>query len=181
MWIVLISRSIMHQLKGCKILGVHIDSQLSWKKHIDHTCKKLSKYVAIISKARIKLYKPSLSMPYYSFADPYFMYCNHVWGNNFPTKLEELVLVQKKLVRIITDSHFRAHSEQLLYAYRLVTVTDINEYVVGMFMYQRVNENIPQIFKNFYQYRRYRHEHNTRMLMTFMFFFFLWETRHSAI
>ena len=115
-------------------------------------------------------------MPYYSFADPYFMYCNHVWGNNYPTKLEKLVLVQKKLVRMITDSHFRAHSEPLLDAYRLLTVTDINEYVVGMFMYQRVNENIPQIYKNFYQYRRYRHEHDTRNvddLHVFFVFFFM--------
>ena len=90
------------------------------------------------------------------------MYCNHVWGNDYPTNLEKLVLVQKKLVRIITNSPFRAHSEPLLYANRLLTVTDINEYVVGMFMYQWVNENLPQIFKNFYQYRRDRHEHNTR-------------------
>ena len=89
-------------------------------------------------------------MLYYSFAYPYFMYCNHVWGNNYPTNLEKLVLVQKKLVRIITYSPFRAHSEPLLYADRLLTVTDINEYVVGMFMYQWVNENFPRIFKNFY-------------------------------
>ena len=101
-------------------------------------------------------------MLYYSFAYPYFMYCNHVWENNYPANLEKLVLVQKKLVRIITNSPVRSHSEPLLYAKRLLTVTGINEYVVGMFMYQWVNENLPQIFKNLYQYRRDRHEHNTR-------------------
>ena len=90
------------------------------------------------------------------------MYCNHVWGNNYPTNLGKLVLVQKKLVRIITNSPFRANSEPLLNANRLLTITDIYEYVVGMFMYQWVNENLHQIFKHFYQYRRDRHEHNTR-------------------
>ena len=100
-------------------------------------------------------------MLYYSFAYPYFVYCNHVWGNNYPTNLEKLVLVQNKPVRMITNSPFRAHSKPLLYANRLLTVTDINEYVVGMFMYQWVIENLPQIFKNFFQYRRDCHEHNT--------------------
>ena len=101
-------------------------------------------------------------MLYYSFAYPYFMHCNHVRGNNYSNNLEKLVFVQKKLVRIIRNSYFWAHSEPLLYANRLLTVTDINEYVVGMFMYRWVNKNLPQIFKNFYQYRRDRHKHNTR-------------------
>ena len=35
-----------------KFLGVHIDSQLTWKKHIEYTCKKLSKCVGILCKAR---------------------------------------------------------------------------------------------------------------------------------
>ena len=157
-----INNTSIERVYTTKCLGVHIDSQLSWKKHMDYTCKKLSKCVAIISKARKKLYKPSLIMLYYSFAYPYFMYCNHVWGHNYPTNLEKLVLVQKKLVRIITNSPFRAHSEPLLYANKMLTVTDVNEYVVGMFMYQWVNGTLPQIFKNFYQYRRDCHEHVTR-------------------
>ena len=157
-----ISNTSIERVYTTKFLGIHIDSQLSWKKHIDFTCKKLSKCVAIISKARKKLDRPSLNMLYYSFAYPYFMYCNHAWGNNHPTNLEKLVLVQKKLVRIITNSPFRAHSEPLLYTNKMLTMTDINEYVVGMFMYQWVNGTLPQIFKNFYQYRRDCHEHGTR-------------------
>ena len=157
-----INNTSIERVYTTKFLGVHIDSELSWKKHIDYTCKKLSKCVATISKARKMLYKPSLIMLYYSFAYPYFMYCNHVWGNNYPTYMEKLVLVQKKLVRIITNTPFRAHSEPLLYANKMLTVTDINEYVVGMFMYQWVNGTLPQIFKSFYQYRRNCHEHGTR-------------------
>ena len=43
-----------------KFLGIQIDSQLNWKKHIDYICKKLSKCVGIIAKARKKIYKSSL-------------------------------------------------------------------------------------------------------------------------
>ena len=60
-------------------LGVQIDSQLIWKMHIEYAFKKLSKCVGILYKARKKLYKSTLISLYYSFANPYFMYCTHVW------------------------------------------------------------------------------------------------------
>ena len=37
-----------------KLLGVQIDSNLTWKHHIEYTCKKLSKCVGILCKARKK-------------------------------------------------------------------------------------------------------------------------------
>ena len=40
-----------------KFLGVQIDAQLNWKRHIEYTCKKLSKCIGILAKARKVLYK----------------------------------------------------------------------------------------------------------------------------
>ena len=99
-----------------KFLGVLVDSQLTWKYQIDYTCKKLSKFTGILSKTRKKLHRPSLLTLYYSFAYPYLIYCNQVWGNNYPTVLNILLLVQKRLVRIITCSPFRTHTEPFMYA-----------------------------------------------------------------
>ena len=55
-----INNTSIEKVYTTAFLDIHNDSQLSWKKHIDYTCKELSKCVAIISKARKKLYKPSL-------------------------------------------------------------------------------------------------------------------------
>ena len=71
----------IERVYATKFLGVQIDAQLTWKKHIEYTCKKLSKCVGILAKARRKLHKSALLTLYYSFAFPYFIYCNHVWGN----------------------------------------------------------------------------------------------------
>ena len=71
-----------------KFLGMQIDAPLNWKRHIEYTCKKLSKCIGMLAKARKLLYKSCLVSLYYTFAYPYFIYCNHVRGNAYQTNLE---------------------------------------------------------------------------------------------
>ena len=152
----------IERVYATKFLGVQIDAQLTWKNHIEYTCKKLCKCVGILAKAQKKLHKSSLLTLYYSFAFPYFIYCNHVWGNTYQTNLRSLVLVQKKLVRIINCAPFKAHTEPLMFARRILSVNDINDYMTGIFMYQCINGNIPEVFDNFFQRNNSVHGHNTR-------------------
>ena len=108
-----ISNTAVERVYDTKFLGVYIDAQLTWKTHIEYTCSILSKCAGILLKARKKSALISL---YYSFAYPYFIYCNQVWGDIYPTNLGRMVLLQKRLVRIVTCSHYRAHTEPLMLA-----------------------------------------------------------------
>ena len=58
-----------------KFLGVHIDHKLSCKDYISNVCKKVSKCIAIINKARYVLGKDSLSFLYTSIIEPHLTYC----------------------------------------------------------------------------------------------------------
>ena len=140
--------NVIERVYVTKFLGVQIVSQLTWKTHIEYTCKKLSKSVGILSKARKKLYRSSLITLYYAFAYPYFIYCNAVWGKNYPTTLDRLIMLQKKLVRIITCSPFRAHTE-LFFANRILNLVDINDYIIGTFMYEYMHGHVTDIYNNF--------------------------------
>ena len=97
-----------------KFLGVIIDEKLSWKQHIEYVRKKLSKSTGILSKARKYLPKECLKTLYYTFAYPYLTYCIHVWGKSFTTYIAVIAKVQKRLIRIITNSHYREHTSPLL-------------------------------------------------------------------
>ena len=75
----------------------------------------------------------------------------HVWGNNYPSCLEIISLTQKKLVRIITCSPFRAHTVLLYFANKILNVSDINDYIIWISMYECLHGNIPDIFRNYFQ------------------------------
>ena len=99
---------------------------------------------------------------YYSFAYPYMIYCNQLWGNNYPTIINKLVLIQKKLVRIITCSPYRAHTEPLMYANKILSPTDINTYLTGTFMYQCIHKDAPELFLNCFSTNSDYHDHDAR-------------------
>ena len=154
----------IERVYATKFLGVIIDSKLTWKPHVEYICKKLSKCAGIVAKARRKLHRSSLITLYYTFAYPYLIYCNHVWGNNYASTFEKIKIIQKRLVRTIPCSTYRVHTEPLFYANKLLNVCDINSYTIGIFMYQFVNGNLPDIFNGFFVRNRDRnvHQYNVR-------------------
>ena len=107
-----------------------------------------------------------------------FQYCNHVWGNTYPSNLERMVLMQKRLVRVITCSHYRAHTEPLMLANRLLSLQDINLYIIGIFMYNYVTQKLPHIFENYFQQNKDVHELNTRQANDFHVPFSRHASRH---
>ena len=129
-------------------------ANILWKHHIEYTCKKLSKCVGILCKARKLLAKPSLFNLCYSFAYPYLIYCNHMRGRNYPTSLEKLCLVQKKVIRIVTCSPYRAHTETLCIANKILNVADLNDYLIKIFMYNYMDGNVPNAFHDFFHINR---------------------------
>ena len=101
----------------CKIkfLGVIIDNQLTWKDHINYISGKIARSIGVIIKARKYLNKDTLLSLYYSFIYPYLTYCNQVWGNTCKTYLENIIIKQKRAIRIIGGVprfHRRIHFSQ---------------------------------------------------------------------
>ena len=145
-----------------KFLGVFLDSNLNWKKHIEYVSKKISKSIGILCKARKLLNKPTLVNLYYTFVYPYYIYGIQVWGGTYPTNLQKLVLLQKKAIRIITCSKYMASTQNLFTQYKLLRFPEIYKYLVGIFVYKFDNMQIPVIFSGFYAKARAVHSHDTR-------------------
>ena len=113
-----------------KFLGVQIDHQLNWKKHTEYISSKLSKCIGLIIKAKKNLPKAALITLYYTFAYPYFTYCIPVWGNSSAGNSDKLFKLQKKMLRIITESKYRAHTDELFRETKILRFQDIYRYSI---------------------------------------------------
>ena len=61
----------------------------------------------------------------------YFIYALPVWGGTFPTHLEPLLTLQKRLVRIVTGEHFHAHTPPLFLKTKILRLNDIHIFVLA--------------------------------------------------
>ena len=108
--VITINNVILKRTNSLKYLGVIIDYKLNWTQHIDHVKKKISKGIGIMYRAKNYLSKLSMRKLYYSYIYPYFIYCIEVWSISPHTHLKSLLLMQKKIVRIMTFSSYYAHT-----------------------------------------------------------------------
>ena len=68
-------------------------------------------------------------------------------GEKYSSCLEIIHLMQKRRVPIIACSAFRAHTEPLYFANKIMNVHGINDYIIGTFMYGCLYGNSPDIFR----------------------------------
>ena len=135
-----------------KFLGVLIDDRLSWKQHITHVKYKISRSIAIINKAKQVLDYKSLHTLYCSLVLPYLHYCAEVWGNNYKTNLQSLIILQKRALRTIHKVSYLEHTNVLFFQSKLLKFTDIVSYQTAIIMYKARNHllpaNIQQLFRD---------------------------------
>ena len=82
--------------KVVKHVGLVVDDALTWSQHIDYISTKIAGGVGILISF---LPKQSLLTLYQSMIEPYFRYCNIVWGQCNETLLDRL-LVMRQLTTI---------------------------------------------------------------------------------
>ena len=89
-------------------------------------------------------------MLYYSLIYPFLTYSIQVWGLTYPTYLKAVTTLQKRVVRIMTFSDPRSHSEPLLKSLRLLKFADIIHLEILSFVYQRYYTLNPSSFVNYF-------------------------------
>ena len=136
-----------------KILGVYLDDNLSFRIHINELCQKLSRSIALVN--QVKNYMPLyvLKCLYHSQFMPHLLYCLPVWGSTYPSLLQPLFILQKKIIRIITNSNYDAHTNPLFTSLRLLKFFDLVKLDIGCYMFKNKNNN---------SFNRLLHTYNTR-------------------
>ena len=113
---------------------------------------------------KLKYYisQKSLLMLYNSFILSHISYCNIVWGNSNKIKVDSLLRLQKKALRICYHSHYLAHTDPLFHHFKTLKIYDIHTYQTAIFMYKFSTDTIPTSFRNIFIYNRDIHSYPTR-------------------
>ena len=145
-----------------KYLGVIIDAKLNWISHITYVKNKIAKGIGIIRKARPLLNKRALTNLYHTFIYPYLIYCVEVWDSAKYVHLSPILLLQKKIIRLITFSERLAHTEPLFLQLNILPIDKLIQDRIGLFMYKMYNGLHPPTINNMYIKNSDIHTHNTR-------------------
>ena len=152
----------LSRVQETKFLGVFLDEHLTWHKHVSYITNKMSKGLGILLKVRRYLNKNTLLQLYYTFIYPYLSYCNHVWGNTYSTYLSKLLILQKRIIRIITFSEYRAHTSVLFKNLKILKCKEVHKYQIGQFIYKYIEGMLPSVFGNMFCVNASIHDYDTR-------------------
>ena len=157
-----IDNNVIEHVKETVFLGVILNEHLSWKPHILSVSRKVSKSIGIIYKSSFCLPKTSLRSLYYSLVYPYLSYCVSVWGSTYQSNLNRIIILQKKIMRIISKVSFDAPTGVLFKEQEILKFSDIYSYKIGKFMYLFKRGLLPNYFRDMFTLASQIHSYNTR-------------------
>ena len=146
-----------------QFLGVIVDEHLTWKPHIESVCTKVSRSVGVICRLRYILPERILRTLYNSNVLPYLTYFNVAsMGNTFQTHIDKLKVLQKKIIRLVTNSDFRQSSKPLFLQLKLLPLDELVSFNCLIFMFKL--QSCPQFcqLKDLFALKSQIHNYNTR-------------------
>ena len=93
-----------------KSLGLTIDAQLSWSKHVDEISKKVSSAIGALKRVRPFIPTDVAVQIYNALILPHFDYCSPVWDGLSGCLSDKLQKLQNRATRVITQSPFDTSS-----------------------------------------------------------------------
>ena len=98
----------------------------------------------------------------YSYIYPYLIYCIEIWSISPQTHLTPLLLLQKKVVRIMTYFTFYTHTAPIFKELQILIVDKLGVHRIAIVMYTFNNDLLPLVLNTFYRKNNVIHSYNTR-------------------
>ena len=129
---------------------MYLDEHLTWKYHINFVCKQIAKSIGILSRTHFYLSCKTKLTLYYTLIYPYITYCNSTWSSTYVSNLNRIYYLQKRAVRAITNSEYRAHTAPLFSKLEILDIFQVNTLDTAKFMFRYHNNLLPPLFCNLF-------------------------------
>ncbi len=122
-------------------LGVNIDERLTWEKHIDMICSKVSAGIGAIRRIRPFVSPATLKLIYNAIVQPYFDYCSPLWDNCGIGLRDRLQKFQNRAARVISGATYDVRSVDLIESLGWKNLELRRNYLKSVFMYKILNNH----------------------------------------
>ena len=101
---------------------------------------------------------------YFATIYPKLLYGIELYANTFPTFLQDLIVINNKLLRILQTKPLRVNTKELYQTYATLPVDKLFQYQLLLLAYKLVyyKNSLPSVFSNYFILNKNIHCHNTR-------------------
>lgn len=146
----------------CVFLGVNFDETLSFKIHCQAVRIKLSKIMYLLRKVKNILPVWSLKMLYFSYIHSILTYCFICWGPLLNKKhFNSLEKLQRKIIRIITNSSYNAHTADLFQKLQIMKINNLLGFPSKL-LFLHSHNMLPYNLNELFTRNNASHNYNTR-------------------
>ena len=145
-----------------KYLGMLLDKYLSWDVQIRQLSTKLSRANGILSKLRHNAPLDICLQLYYAIFYSHMIYGCNLWGlAPRDDNIKKIELLQKKCIRIITFSDFRAHTTPLFAKHKILKARDVIKLQQLKLIFEYKHGLLPSDLMNLFELDKNVHNHDT--------------------
>lgn len=102
-----------------KLLGIVLDTSLTWSSQIDRLCSKISSQIFVLRQLRKNISDNNvMKVAYCALIHSHLSYGISLWGNS--SRLHKVFSLQKAAIRIVDGSAYRAHCIEIFKKYKIL-------------------------------------------------------------
>ena len=143
-----------------KYVGITFDEHLTFNSHIKIMNAKLKRANNLLAISRHYVPNNTLNQIYYGQFYSHLNYGNQLWGQN-PSQITQTITLQKKAIRLLSFSHFQAHTDPLFKKLNLLKLVDIIKINNIIFTHSTINNKYLAAFSNYFKIKQSNHQHMT--------------------
>ena len=154
----MINDTLIERVTEFNFLGLTVNEYMNWNSHVQKIANKISRTLGVMN--RLKRYLPisAMKLMYDSLILSHLQFGITNWGFEW----DRVSKLQKRALRIMTNSRYNAHTEPLFIQLYLLKVKDIFDVQCMKFWYKFVNKKLPNYFRDMFKYNHEVHDIGTR-------------------
>ena len=138
----------MQKVDSLKFLGIQIDENLNFDKHIEKVKSKIRSGLGALIRVKHTLNYKSKYLIYMGLIKSHLDYCFVVWGDKISIgQMKELSILQKKAVRLLFSARYNSHTAPLFSLSGITPVEEMFKKESLIFISKYLSEKQPKAFK----------------------------------